>query len=148
MSELAMSELTMSELTMTKDEVAKRLLGAWRYVGTRINGGAWDRGANPKGMIYYGPRGEMAVQIAPDVERKRAGAAMTAEEAKIAVKDYIAYFGTYTIDEKTGTVTHHRQDSLQPGDKGDLVRRYEFAGDRLVLRPPNSTMEVTWERIK
>jgi hypothetical protein len=28
------------------------------------------------------------------------------------------------------------------------VRRYEFAGDRLVLRPPNSTMEVTWERIK
>jgi hypothetical protein len=37
---------------------------------------------------------------------------------------------------------------LQPGEGGDLVRRYEFAGDRLVLRPPNSTMEVTWERIR
>ena len=99
-------------------------------------------------MIYYGPHGEMAVQIAPDVKRKRAGAEMTPEEAKIALNDYIAYFGTYTIDEKAGTVTHHRLDSLQPGDNGDLVRRYEFAGDRLVLRPPNSTMEVTWERIK
>jgi hypothetical protein len=128
--------------------VAQRLMGAWRYVGTRINGGDWDRGANPKGMIYYGPHGEMAVQIAPDVKRRRAGAAMTAEEAQIAVKDYIAYFGTYTVDERAGTVTHHRLDSLQPGDNGDLVRRYEFDGDRLVLRPPNSTMEVRWQRIK
>jgi hypothetical protein len=123
---------------------AQRLIGAWRYVGTRINGGDWDRGKNPKGMIYYGPHGK----IAPDVERKRAGPVMTPEEAFTALKDYIAYFGTYTVDETAGTVIHHRHDNLQPGEGGDLVRRYEFAGDRLVLRPPNSTMEVTWERIK
>ncbi len=133
---------------MTGAEVARKLIGAWRYVGTRINGGNWDRGANPKGMIYYGPHGEMAVQIAPDVKRPRAGAVMTPEEAKIALTDYIAYFGTYTIDERAGTVTHHRHDSIQPGDSGDLVRRYELTGDRLVLRAPNSTLEVTWERIK
>jgi hypothetical protein len=77
-------------------------------------------------MIYYGPYGEMSMQIAPDVERKRAGAVMTAEEAKIAVTDYVAYFDSYTIDEKAGTVTHHRQASIQPGDSGDLVRKYEF----------------------
>jgi Lipocalin-like domain len=133
---------------MTEGEVANKLLGAWRYVGTRINGGNWDRGANPKGMIYYGPHGEMAVQIAPDVKRRRAGAVMTPDEAFTAVKDYIAYFGSYTVDEATGTVTHHRYDSLQPGDNGDLVRRYELNGDRLVLRAPNSTLEVTWERIR
>jgi hypothetical protein len=133
---------------MTEGEVANKLLGAWRYVGTRINGGNWDRGANPKGMIYYGPHGEMAVQIAPDVKRSRAGAVMTPDEAFSAVKDYIAYFGTYTVDETAGTVTHHRHNSLQPGDSGDLVRRYEFNGDRLVLRAPNSTLEVTWERIR
>ena len=75
-------------------------------------------------------------------------AAMTPQEAFTAVKDYIAYFGTYTVDEQAGIVTHHRHDSLQPGDAGDLVRKYEFAGDRLVLRAPNSTLEVTWERIK
>jgi hypothetical protein len=33
--------------------------------------------------------GEMAVRIAPDVERMRAGAVMTPEEAKIALTDYI-----------------------------------------------------------
>jgi hypothetical protein len=125
----------------------ERLIGAWRYVGTRINGGNWDRGANPKGMIYYGAHGEMAVQVAPDVKRVRAGAEMTPEEARIALKDYIAYFGTYTVDEQAGTVTHHRLDSIQPGDSGDLVRRYEFIGDRLILRAPNSTLEVSWARI-
>jgi lipocalin-like protein len=133
---------------MIDGEVANKLLGAWRYVGTRINGSKWDRGADPKGMIYYGPHGEMAVQIAPDVKRTRAGAVMTPQEAFTAAKDYIAYFGTYTVDETAGTVTHHRQDSLQPGDSGDLVRRYELNGDRLVLRAPNSTLEVTWERIR
>jgi len=133
---------------MAGSEVAQKLIGAWRYVGTRVNGSKWDRGANPKGMIYYGPHGEMAVQVAPDVKRLRAGAAMTAEEAKIALKDYVAYFGTYTVDEQAGTVTHHRHDSVQPGDTGDLVRRYEFSGDRLILHGINSTLEVTWERIK
>jgi hypothetical protein len=133
---------------MTGTEVCNKLVGAWRYVGTRINGSNWDRGANPKGMIYYGPHGEMAVQIAPDVRRTRAGAVMTPQEAATAVKDYIAYFGTYTVDEQAGIVTHHCHDSLQPGGAGDLVRKYEFAGDRLVLRALNSTLEVTWERIK
>ena len=133
---------------MTESDVAQKLLGAWRYVGTRINGGSWHRGANPKGMIYYGPHGEMAVQIAPDIKRTRAGVVMTPEEAKIALTDYIAYFGTHTLDAQIAMVTHHRHDSIQPGDGGDLVRRFELDGDRLVLRALNSTLEVTWERIK
>jgi hypothetical protein len=133
---------------MADGDVAKRLVGAWRYVGTRLDGKTFDRGPNPKGMIYYGPHGEMSVQVAPDVKRKRAGAVMTPDEAKIALTDYIAYFGTYTVDETVGTVTHHRADTIQPGDAGDLVRSYEFDGDRLILRGLNAPLEVTWERIK
>jgi sugar/nucleoside kinase (ribokinase family) len=136
-------------LAVAQDDAAKKIVGAWRYVGTTIDGvPRAGRGANPKGMIYYGPHGEMSVQIAPDIERPKAGAAMTPDEAKIAVSDYIAYFGTYTVDEKAGTVTHHRAASVQPGDKGDFVRVYEFKGERLVLRPPNSKQEIAWERIK
>jgi hypothetical protein len=132
-----------------QDNAAKKIVGAWRYVGTTIDGRPRaGRGANPKGMIYYGPHGEMSVQIAPDIERPKAGAVMTPDEAKIAVSDYIAYFGTYTVDENAGTVIHHRQASLQPGDKGDFVRKYKFVGDRLILNPPNSKQEITWERIK
>jgi hypothetical protein len=133
---------------MAGGETAKQLIGAWRYAGTRVDGEKFDRGPHPKGMIYYGPHGEMSVQVAPDVKRPRAGAVMTPEEAKTAVTDYIAYFGTYTVDEAAGTVTHRRQDTIQPGDTGDLVRRYEFNGDRLILRALNAPLEVTWERIK
>jgi len=133
----------------SQGEAAKRFVGAWRYLGTTIDGKPRaDRGANPKGMIYYTASGQMAVQIAPDRARKKAGKEMTSEEAKNAVENYIAYFGTYTIDERAGTVTHHRASSVQPGDAGPLVRAYEFVGDRLILRPPGSTQEITWERIK
>jgi hypothetical protein len=59
---------------MTRDEVAKKLIGAWRYIGTTVDGVNRPRGNHPKGMIYYGAHGEMSVQIAPDVERKRTGA--------------------------------------------------------------------------
>ncbi len=134
-------------MSVPEGPIRARLMGAWRYVGTRINGANWDRGASPKGMIYYGPHGEMCVQIAPDVARPRAGAVMTPDEAFTALKDYIAYFGSYSVDETAGTVTHHREATIQPGDSGDFVRRVEFDGDRLVLRPPNSTLEVTWQRI-
>lgn len=124
-----------------------RLIGAWRYVGTTLDGRRCERGADPRGMIYYGPDGEMAVQVAPGAAAPRAGAAITADEALIALKDYIAYFGTYTVDETAGTVTHHRLGSVQPGDRGDLVRHYEFSGDRLVLRAAGANLKITWQRI-
>lgn len=133
---------------MTEEEVVDKLRGTWRYIGANVNGQRRNLGADPKGMIYYGPHGEMMVQIAPDVERRRAGNAPTPDEAKHALTGYIAYLGTYSIDAKAGTVTHYRQASLQPGDEGDLVRRYEFNGDRLSLWSPDNTLEVMWERIK
>ena len=139
----------MSEQAHSKSEAAKRFLGAWRYVGTTIDGKPRPGlGANPKGIIYYDPGGHMLVQVAPDKERGKAGSEPTPEEAKAALAQYVAYFGTYTVDERAGTVTHHRHASVQPGDVADLVRGYEFAGDRLILRPPGTTYEVVWERMK
>jgi hypothetical protein len=133
----------------SKSEVAKRFVGAWRYVGSTVDGKPRSgRGASPKGLIHYDPSGYMSVQVAPDRERKKAGSTPTPEEAQAALIEYIAYFGTYTIDEQARTVTHHRQGSVQPGDAADVVRCYEFSGDRLILRPPGTTHEITWERIK
>ena len=129
--------------------IAQKFVGAWRYIGTTVDGKPRPgRGDNPKGMIYYTAGGHMAVQIAPDRERKKAGAEMTPEEANAALENYVAYFGTYTIDERAGTVTHHRAASVQPGDRMEVVRAYEFSGDRLILRPPGTTQEIVWERIK
>jgi Lipocalin-like domain len=130
-------------------EAAKRFLGAWRYVGATLDGRPrTDRGANARGIICYDASGRMLVQVAPDRERAMAGSKPTPEEAQAALADYVAYFGTYTVDEQARTVTHHRQGSVQPNDTADLVRGYEFTGDRLILRPPGTTYEVIWERFK
>jgi hypothetical protein len=134
--------------SMTKDEIAKRIVGSWRYVGTWVDGVPRNRGASPTGMIVYTEGGHMSVQIAPDRPRTKAGAEPTPEEAKAALTDYIAYFGTYTIDERTGVVTHRRIASIQPGDTRPFERAPEFKGDRLILRPPGSKQEIVWERIK
>jgi Lipocalin-like domain len=132
-----------------RSEAARQFVGIWRYVGTWIDGKPRpNRGANPKGYIFYAASGEMAAQIAPDRVNPMAGATPTAEEAKAALADYVAYFGTWSLDERAGTVTHHRVASVQPGPLTDYVRTYEFKGDRLILRPVGTTQEVVWERMK
>ena len=147
---VAVSSLTAATANgqqMSKDEVAKQIVGAWRYIGTWVDGVPRNRGANPTGMIVYTAAGHMSVQIAPDRPRTKAGKDVTPDEAKAALTDYIAYFGTYTVDDK-GVVTHHRTASIQPGDVAAVVRAPEFKGDRMVLRPPGSKQEIVWERIK
>jgi hypothetical protein len=127
----------------------QRLIGSWRHIGSTVNGKPRPgQGAHPKGIIIYDAHGYMACQVAPDRKTTKAGDKPTGEEALAALDGYIAYFGTYSVDDAARTVTHHRQGSVQPGDNGDVVRGYEFAGDRLILRPVGTAAEVIWERIK
>jgi len=120
-------------------DVARQFFGAWRYVGTTFDGKLReDRGDNPPGIIIYDPSGHMAVQIVP-VREQRATSPMS---------KFLAYFGTYSIDGRAGTVTHHRVGDLRPDGPLEAVRQYRFEGDRLILRPVDSTQEILWERIK
>jgi hypothetical protein len=146
---LALTVVAEARSEPMQSEAAQRFVGIWRYVGTWIDGKPRpNRGANPKGYIFYAASGEMAAQIAPDRVNPMAGATPTAEEAKAALADYVSYFGTWSLDERAGTVTHHRAASVQPGPLTDYVRAYEFKGDRLTLRPVGTAQEVVWERIK
>lgn len=129
----------------------QRFLGSWRLVLIDA-GGKPDpnRGPHPRGMIYYDASGHMGVQIVPDRPRPSwtgLGAPPTLEEAREAVIGFTAYYGTYTVDEKQHTVTHHREGALNLGTP-DLVRNYEFNGDRLILTPLNSNNHLVWERIR
>jgi hypothetical protein len=134
-------------------ELRKSFVGTWRLVS--IDGGSTQtvRGQKPTGLIYYDANGYMAAQIQPDRPRPKWTGTPSQEQALEAFRGYTAYFGTYTIDEKASTVTHHRQGSLD-GGAVDFVRKFEFAGDRIVLTPvaaPASTNPPThlaWERMK
>ena len=80
----------------------------------------------------------MAVQIVPTREQR----------ATAPISNFLAYFGTYSIDERARTVTHHRVGDLRADGALEAVRQYRFEGDRLILRPVDSTQEILWERIK
>jgi hypothetical protein len=126
-------------------------VGTWRLIS--FTGPGRPEGAHPKGVIYYDNTGHMAAQIAPDRTRPSwpANTQPTPEQAKEAVTGYVAYFGTYEVDERAKTVTHHREGALNMYAV-DLVRRYEFSNDgRLVLtplEPENAAFRLVWERIR
>ena len=68
------------------------------------------------------------------------------------MRGYTAYFGTYTIDEKASTVTHHRLGMLDAGEV-DFVRKFELApgGNRITLTPVGgrgTPTHLTWERVR
>ena len=152
----------------TPDDQSRKFVGSWRLVSIEgISPGraiVYDR---PSGLIIYDPSGHMCVNIVLKADRKpfapyaKGLLTATTEEKAAAFDTYAAYFGTFTVDAKAGTVTHHLEDNLVPGRRGtDNVRWFEFLGDnRLYLIPmedgkggvlarKDASYKLLWERIK
>lgn len=148
--------------------VTKTFVGSWRLISIEGNPPGRPRTYDrPAGLIMYDPSGRMSVQLVVKADRKpfapytKGLLDATPEEKATAFDSYAAYFGTYTVDAKAGTVTHHLEDSLVPGRRGtDNVRWFEFQGDdRLLLIPvedgkggviarKDASYKLLWERIK
>ena len=129
--------------------VIERLAGSWNLVSrvtTAPDGKVvTDTGlsASPKGILIYDRAGHVAAQLS----RPGRTVEMLADECREAQKvkgtddtaqtilGYDAYFGTYTVDEKEGIVTHHLESALFPGDIGkSIVRRFAISGDTLTIK--------------
>jgi hypothetical protein len=88
------------------------------------------------------------VQIMPDWERPKFSLGKsTPEQGKGAIDGYTAYFGTWSVDEQTSIVTHHRTGNINPGDMGDFVREVVFNDKQLVLRTRGTNNRIIWERV-
>lgn len=135
-------------MNIPNDDI-ERLTGAWRLVDFSGDEYAMrTRGENSTGMVIYDATGVMSLQIMPDTTLRPAFAAKepTQQEAMTAFTGYQAYFGTYSVDPKAKTVTHHLEGNLNPGQIDNRTRQYEFVGeDKLVLRV--NTRTLTWQRI-
>ena len=99
----------------------------------------------------YDPAGYMGVVIMQDARASYADTRPTADEARRTLSSYTSYFGTYTIDEGAGIITHHVEGNLSPNGTGaDNRRAYEFDDDTLVLMPPRGSsgvqLRITWRR--
>jgi hypothetical protein len=162
--------LASKEQTTSVASVRAQLIGSWRLISRqsrRANGALEvDPGLStvPLGVLIYDQSGHVAAQLS----RRDRTVAMVGEECEAAattkgtsdtaqtILGYDAYFGTYTINEQAGTVTHHLEAALWPGDIGkDIVRHFTISGDHLTITFDTTTREgvkvtriLMWERMK
>lgn len=151
-------------------DVRERLAGEWslasRITTLREGKVLEDRGLGtaPHGVLIYDRLGHVAAQLS------RAGRTMEmlsgecgelekirgTEDTAQTVLGYDAYFGTYTIDEKAGIVTHHLEGAIFPGDVGKNIRRnFALADDTLTITFDTTTRDglavtrkLVWTRLK
>ena len=143
-----------------KPAAQHRFVGVWHLVSCerKFEDGRVDfpYGEKPVGRITYDKAGRMSAQlmrpgrrstIPPGVSLTAGGA--SAEEIRDAVNGFIAYYGTFDVDEARQTVIHTVQACLIPSWVGtDLKRTYRFYSNRLVLKATSkdSALELIWER--
>ena len=145
-------------------KMVEKFIGTWKLVSTegRPSGEKLER--KPTGYIIYDSNGHVYVQIMLRNDRTKfisdGLAKATTEEKAAAYDSYVAYYGTYTINEAEGIIMHHVEGSLDPNEVGnDLIRYFEFSGNRITLIPtrlaggkliPKSELSrrLTWERVK
>jgi len=141
----------------------EQLIGSWKLVSCEArspNGEvSYPYGRNPFGMLIYHSDGNVFVLL---MRRNRPKFASddpwggTPEETKTAFEGFNAYCGTYKVNEKKGTVTHHVEGCLFPNWVGiDQERFLECSGDQLTLSTPpmlvsgrRSTVRLIWARTR
>ncbi len=141
--------------------LSQQLVGAWEVdsLDSRPNANsAWkpDYGPHPSGYIQYDAGGRMSVQFCNDPPTKKFASGddlkPSGEEAKAAYLNYVAYFGTYTVDESKHEVTHHVKGSLLPSYSGtDQLRPFSIDGDVLTIAgkdPDGSEWRRVFRRVK
>ena len=135
----------------------KELVGNWSLVSyvTEAPDGTMGRPyGEAVGRLTYDEHGNMSGQVMrpgrPPVVHGQSGL----PQVRAAYAGYIAYFGTYQVNETGDTVVHHVLGSLNPTwVGGNQVRRMRLDRDVLVLSTDVHKAGVfirhtlTWQRI-
>lgn len=140
-------------------EFRRNLIGAWELVSYRCE--PVDRSSTEiiypmtreaQGIIMYTPDGSMSAQLmTPGTPLFADGdlSGGSTEELAAAAKNYLAYSGPFTVEEKNGKplLKHTMQVSSFPNWLGNTqVRVAELTGDKLELQSEGPiTVEVSWD---
>jgi hypothetical protein len=154
--------LTSLAAFLASAQTPAKFVGVWKLISfeqrTTAGGVTYPMGQRPVGRITYDASGHMTAQLMlPDRPKFEAPSKVRGSiDQKIAAFDgYVAYYGTYTVDEAHRTVVHHVEASLYPNWVGTEQRRlFEFAEGKLILRAvngsggPGTESRLVWERVK
>jgi hypothetical protein len=138
--------------------MSHRLVGNWDLVSYDAVGPDGSRSlpfGRAVGRLTYDEHGNMAGQVMrPERAPVNVGREGEAQTVRAAYIGYIAYFGTYQVNETGDVVTHHVRGALNPSwVGGHQVRKMRFDGDLLVLQadvkkgPLIITHVLTWRKL-
>lgn len=115
----------------------QKLIGSWTllsYITESPDGSRGKPYGDAVGRLSYDADGHMAGQVMRPNRSPVAAGDWQSQQVRSAYAGYIAYFGTYEVNDAQDTVTHHVEGALNPGwVGGDQVRRMAFDGDLLIL---------------
>ena len=137
-------------------------VGTWRLVSYEARSASGEAryplGQRVVGQLFYDVQGNMSAHVMridrPTFASDDSGAG-TDVEVRAAFEGHASYFGRYTIDPSTRSVTHHVRGASYPNWMGhNQIRYYRIDGSHLVLSTPpimdrGELLEytLTWERI-
>ena len=143
-------------------DVADRFAGTWRLLNCE---GRWSDGRishpygeKPGGMLVYDGRGYFSGQImAQGRPPFSTGNLLKGSDAEVrsAFEGYVAYYGTYEINETEGLMVHRVDGSFFPNWVGEQqIREFQFIDSgRLELKTlpikgsqADLTVVLLWER--
>jgi hypothetical protein len=114
-----------------------QLVGNWTlisYITENPDGSRGKPYGNAVGRLSYDEHGHMSGQVMRPGRAIVAPGDWQSQQVRSAYAGYIAYFGTYQVNDAQDTVVHHVLGALNPGwVGGNQVRRMKFDGDLLVL---------------
>ncbi len=140
----------------------KQFVGTWKLISfefRRSDGTvSYPIGQNPAGMIMYDVKGHMSGHV---MRRDRTSFVSedslqgSAEEMRNAFEGYMAYCGTYAVNEQKSTVEHILECSLFPNWVGTIQTRFfEFSENQLLLTTPplmfggqQQVVHALWKRM-
>ena len=137
--------------------IAARFIGSWTLVSyeLRLASGAVTKpfGDRPIGRILYQQSGHMSAQLMHPASAHFANTdplRATRNETDRAWRNYIGYWGMFSVDAKAGTVVHRIEGGWFPNWIGQTqTRSFRFERDRLILEADSSAWHATliWQRI-
>jgi lipocalin-like protein len=131
----------------------QQLVGAWELVScerTTAKGAPQPYCVNSIGILMFDASGRYAHIIGasgrPKITTfKRSD--VPAEEYKAVAEGFLANFGTWSVNERDGTVTRHYLASMLPNYEGtDNKSSVKIVGDELTLENPNPRADQDHER--
>lgn len=132
------------------------LVGTWKLVEYSIkdknNSGEkfYPLGKDATGFIIYAPDGYMSAQMMASGRPVYASGRLhtgTVDEMAKAAKGYMAYSGQYEVNEKTNTLIHHMEVSMNPTWLGQAQERYvKLEGDTITITASANNAVLVWKR--